>query len=385
MGSQCRVLAVAQGRIPTVELAAIYPFTWLNEAGACEFRYRDAADVTAEDLLWSDVLFLIRSGSERMNVLFNEARRLKRFIIAYWDDNPFDVPKSSASHGSFAAMLPRITAVMKGADAAVCSTRACAEVFQHATGREVGVLRSCPVINPVSDWKSRDRDQSGSVFGYAGSTDHWVVVQEMIFPALEELLLRKVVFTCEIMGPDVKVPDHLKACVVLREPIYQYEEWLKVRNSLKWNFALAPLKQSAFNRCKTPNKFLEYSAAAIPCIFSEIEPYTELVVAGENGLFAGNSETSWADAISLMIRDGELRNSIAEKALRIAQAEYGCARIVPEYKRLLESMGAAEPRIPRNVLCYRAGFKMRLYWHLFSWRTLRLKLMNRWSRLFRQT
>lgn len=379
-----RVLAISQGRIPTVELAGIYPFTWLAEAGDCEFKYRDAGDVLADDLLWCDVLYVIRGGSERIHMIVKEVHALGRVVIAYWDDDPFCVPESSSSHGSFAAMLPRITQIMQQAQLAVCSTGPCAAAFKKATGREVHVLSSCPVINPIDTWDARTRKDSGTLFGYAGSTDHWPVVESIIFPALEILLKRKVVFTCEIMGPSVKVPAHLKECVVLCPPLYNYQQWIEARNSLQWNFALAPLQPSLFNRSKTPNKFLEYSAAGIPCIFSNVEPYTLIVSNNLSGLLSENNAAAWADAISTLLHNTALTEKLAQNAWEKVVQDFGREKIVHGYKQLLEQFpDCTQARGIGYVKFYNFRFSVRMFWHLLSWRTFHLKVMNLCSRIRR--
>jgi len=55
----------------------------------------------------------------------------------------------------------------------------------------------------------------------------------------------------------------------------------------KLDIAVAPLQDNIFNRCKSPIKFLEMSAAGIPCICQDLDPYqgyTDLLFNDANDL-----------------------------------------------------------------------------------------------------
>ena len=61
-----------------------------------------------------------------------------------------------------------------------------------------------------------------------------------------------------------------------------------MRQSLRWDFAIAPLEDDPFTRCKSDLKYLDYGALAIPAVFSDVRPYCETVRHRETGLVVPN-------------------------------------------------------------------------------------------------
>src|SRR5690606_11730665 len=91
----------------------------------------------------------------------------------------------------------------------------------------------------------------------------------------------------------------------------RFVPWMK--RELQWDFALAPLSASRFNRCKSDLKFLDYAGLSIPGIFSAVTPYAETVKHNETGLLAG-SAGEWAEHIAALTEDLTLRHRLAEAA-----------------------------------------------------------------------
>lgn len=91
----------------------------------------------------------------------------------------------------------------------------------------------------------------------------------------------------------------------------RFVPWMK--RELQWDFALAPLSSSSFNRCKSDLKFLDYAGLAIPGIFSATTPYTETVSHGKTGLLARNA-SEWETHIITLTEDVALRHNLAVAA-----------------------------------------------------------------------
>jgi GT2 family glycosyltransferase len=92
-----------------------------------------------------------------------------------------------------------------------------------------------------------------------------------------------------------------------------FVSWLRSRSG-SWHAAVAPLRDTAFNRCKSDLKFLEYSALGLPGIFSDVVPYRGSVRDGETGLLVPNDEEAWYAAILRLAEDGDLRTRLAQAA-----------------------------------------------------------------------
>ena len=89
-------------------------------------------------------------------------------------------------------------------------------------------------------------------------------------------------------------------------------------NNLRWDYALAPLEDSLFNRCKSDIKFLDYAMLGIPGIFSAVSSYRNTVTHRETGWLCENRSDAWSEALETLLTDTSLRNSIALKASEYA-------------------------------------------------------------------
>jgi glycosyltransferase involved in cell wall biosynthesis len=73
-----------------------------------------------------------------------------------------------------------------------------------------------------------------------------------------------------------------------------------------YDVALAPLKDTKFNRNKSELKMLEAAAVGIPIIVSDVYPYKNLAKSGHNCIAAKNTAESWANAIDLLAKNTDL-------------------------------------------------------------------------------
>lgn len=94
-----------------------------------------------------------------------------------------------------------------------------------------------------------------------------------------------------------------------------YERYAETLHGLGLHIALAPLQDTAFNRCKSNIKWLEYAACGIAGVYSDVLPY-RCVRNGETGLLAANNEAAWLAAIESLIEQPEQRMAMAQAAQR---------------------------------------------------------------------
>jgi glycosyltransferase involved in cell wall biosynthesis len=340
MREPIRVQVVCDAHIPSVVLAALHPLSFLSEDGFCEHRYALTTEITSADLEWCQVLFMLRGTSPSSLRLARTARQHGRAFVSLWDDNPFDVPSDNASHSSFTAARASIVAISRLADIAVCNTRVNADVFSARTQRAVQSLDALP---PMIDPAPRSVGPVGGdpVLGFGGGIDHRGVIERLILPALESLAEQNRRFAFEIVGVRPEVPAALRDRVRFHPHISDYWEWLAFRNRLQWQFALAPLEDTLFNRCKTPNKFVEFASVSIPCIFSQIPPFTGVVETERTGFLVENRPEAWCAAIGRLLAQPGLCSRVGAAAQERARGMFGRDVIAPRYRALLEGALAA--------------------------------------------
>lgn len=103
---------------------------------------------------------------------------------------------------------------------------------------------------------------------------------------------------------------------------------------------VAPVGRTRFEASKCPNKYLEISAAGAVGVYSNAEPYTTYVRDGVTGLFADDSVEAWTAAITRLLDDEPLRDSIATAARAHVQDAFDTDAVLPDFITvLLEAIG----------------------------------------------
>ena len=75
----------------------------------------------------------------------------------------------------------------------------------------------------------------------------------------------------------------------------RFVDWIQAQNC--WDWGVAPLLDTSFNRSKSALKFLEYAALGVPSICSDMPVYRDAVRQEETGLLVGNDPDRWRDAL----------------------------------------------------------------------------------------
>ncbi|MCH8925869.1 MAG: glycosyltransferase, partial [Proteobacteria bacterium] len=95
---------------------------------------------------------------------------------------------------------------------------------------------------------------------------------------------------------------------VLPEPL-DYPARARVMHEAGLDIALAPLRDTAFNRCKGRLRWLEYSAAGAAGIYSDLPGIRESVSPGRTGLLVGSAPEAWASALEQLALDDPGRDA----------------------------------------------------------------------------
>jgi GT2 family glycosyltransferase/glycosyltransferase involved in cell wall biosynthesis len=98
-----------------------------------------------------------------------------------------------------------------------------------------------------------------------------------------------------------------------------FVEWLRAEN--RWDFAVAPLVDSDFNRCKSYIKYLDYGALGLPGVFSAIGVFEKVVKQGKTG-YCVEDAAGWYDAMRLLITNKKLRQQMGQSAGLDVESNY---------------------------------------------------------------
>lgn len=245
------------------------------------------------------------------------ARQAGKPLIFEIDDLLFFFPEEHPDRleCSFAsALLPMLQALLE-ADLVIVSTPALRSVLVEYN-ENVIVL---PNYLDDSLWSLRpptlkDSSHGALTIGYMGTYSHKPDL-EYVAPALMRLIEQypqRVRF--HIWGP--QPPASLRSLPQVEWTPFisrSYEKFAAYFQAQSVDIFIAPLVDNLFNRCKSPLKFLEYSALGTPGVYSRIEPYERVVEHGRNGLLASTLE-EWEKCLTRLIDDDELRFRLATQA-----------------------------------------------------------------------
>ncbi len=259
--------------------------------------------------------------------VMGEARRLGKRVVYELDDL---LPELPPEHPGSRRYLPGRLAILRAiveADIVVGSTPYICEYLGQFNNR---VLH---LPNYLDDrfWKLRQAQpeetrQGGGrgplVIGYLGSASHLSDLA-MVLPVLQRLLERygnRLILRFWGLTPPhslCRLPN------VEWNPVglVDYGDFARFFSSQDCDLAIAPLQDNVFNRGKSPIKFLEYSALGIPGVYSRLDPYTQVVKDGENGLLAGSLE-EWEAQMADLIENDSLRGRLGEAAQETVRRDW---------------------------------------------------------------
>jgi hypothetical protein len=82
----------------------------------------------------------------------------------------------------------------------------------------------------------------------------------------------------------------------------------------RWHVGVAPLLDSPFNRAKSSIKAMDYAALGLAVLASDVPAYHGSLADGPAGLLVPNDQRAWYAALDEMVRNQDLRRSIAAAA-----------------------------------------------------------------------
>lgn len=297
------------------------------------------------NIVESDLIIVQRTfpaDYKTFNEILDITRRLKKPLIYDFDDNLFLLPENHPDRKTFGvsrALLPMLFAATN-ADFITVSNDHLKKSFKDLN-ENIFVL---PNYLDDSIWSlippQMKHDKKQLTIGYMGGDSHKQDL-EMITPVLLSL---KEQYSKEINFHfyGVEPPKAFMSCPdTIWTPIktYVYSNFVQDFQEIDVDIFIAPLVDSEFNRCKSPIKFLEYSACGAPGVFSDIPPYSEIITDGKNGLLAKTSD-EWKQQIQLLINNPEIRYKLSVNALKLVQENYLMSQNAEKwqfiYKKVIE-------------------------------------------------
>lgn len=189
-------------------------------------------------------------------------------------------------------------------------------------------------IDPsIWEFKNQLKDDGKVRIGWMSSGSHFADLP-VINPVMKEILAKypNVEFHFAGMTWDTTAEDRFFHHVGSGN----YEKFPKWYSELGVDIAIAPLKDTPFNRCKSNIKWLEASMLEIPMVASDVLPYRS-IQHGKTGYLATNKE-QWVKYLSLLIENASKRKEIGKEAKREVMKNWTIEKFLPLYENLFTKL-----------------------------------------------
>lgn len=336
-----RVLAVADGMIPSVDLVLARPLAYLAEQGALDYTLRmmSSEDLGLE-LERCDLLLLMRACQPDALRLVEDANE-RGIPVIYAIDDDFETLDPETPLGRYYQETKAWERLLT-----ICSKSAQVWAFSDALKRKIGPVQQCIVVPPaIASFEMIDslRAEQGQpqfsngarrVIGYAATRYHSVDIDSIaqslkyLLDDAQSLEIEFVGVRCESLAEHPRVRHF--------EQLPSLDEYYSFVLSRQWDIGLAPLLRNAANDAKTDNKYREYAALGIPAVYADAPPYWKSVIDGYNGVVASGLD-GWLEALKSLLQDQHFACQIASNARADIEKRYSVRAVSERYERYMRS------------------------------------------------
>lgn len=274
------------------------------------------------------------SHGEDAAALFYWRDQLGKKVVMDIDDNFWDVLETNPLYEKLKpGKRDRafISAILSFADVITTSTEPLAEKVRNHMKDMYGIDKTVVVIpnfNDHTEWdkyKPKKPDPKKIVIGYAGSNSHQDDLA-MVLPVIAKLMEKYKNLHFQAIGSIDKNSLHLFSCFSdeararcdLVNASSTWDSYPERMAQVRWDICIAPLVDSAFTRCKSHIKWMEYSMFKRPVIASRTYPYfmelqgRKIIEDGVSGILVKPKE--WEKSLEDLIQNPEKRKILGENA-----------------------------------------------------------------------
>lgn len=339
------------------------------------FASQDAADKLEKDLTWADVLFVPRLSEPNFIAILKQFQKMGKKIVSEWDDNFMKVNPLTQQYSYFGQEehyeylngekievwkdgknidlklnrenMKLMKEGLSMSDMVLTTGEDLAEAFKPMNPN----VRICPNSVDINMWKKLPlKPHAGIRMGWFGGDTHyhdWL----MLSPILKPFMDRNPTVTLVIMGGKYDGtlkgidPDRIEHHHFCDINAYPYKAAI-----LDLDFAVIPLVDTEFNRCKSPIKWLEMGALEVPSVTSYVRPYAQMMdLVKDNGIFIENNDlNAWYKGMETLTYNEYYRREIGNAARQTVEKFYDANKTWEIWLKAFEEV-ASWPR-PASLL-----------------------------------
>lgn len=350
------ILITYSADTPTVSLV-MELITSFSQQIRANIQKIECGQITGQHILWADCLLVIRPYDKCSFNIIKAAKKYKRFVILYLDDDLLHAPNlyTSLPRKIVAQLLKKRNRKALRASLYLCDTLWVSNPLllnHYKKYVHNGRCIKCDVITDISRMKAFHKTESCPRLLFAGSGDHAELLNKYIIPALNELAdtFPDLEMTC--IGITRFQLDSCKIKIKFIPWISNYDHYRSVVENEDCDIGIAVIEESEFYQCKYFNKFIEYSLLGIIGIYTDSPPYNLVVQNLKTGLLAKSTSSSWAQKISYALKNSKVRESCVGNAQDYIKREFS-------RDKLLNQLYKAIPELYE----YQSNKNIKIYYH----------------------
>lgn len=338
------------------------------------FSSQDAADKLEKDLEWADILFVPRLSEPKLIEILKQFQGMGKKLVTEWDDNFMDVNPLTQQYSYFGTKEhfeivngEKIEVWKDGKNIDIAANNERQKWLQEGirisdmvltTGEDLANafkpinpnVRICPNSVDINMWEKLPlQSHKGIRMGWFGGDTHyhdWL----MIAPVLKPFMDKNPNVTLVILGG--KYDGTLKGIDPSR---IEHHHWTDIMAYpykaaiLDLDFAIIPLRDTNFNRCKSSIKWLEMGALKVPSVTSYVRPYAQLMdMVKDNGIFIENNDLqAWFDGMTVMTKNIRLRQTMGEAAHKTVEIHYDANKTWESWVKAFEEVASWQRQAPQ--------------------------------------
>jgi len=363
-GASMRVLILANGNIPTVELGLGEPLAPLVRTGEVAtallteqmMKARFGKELrSATAWAWvknqietfsPTVVVLCRYTGPHVEALLAHTRAAGIASVFCIDDDLLNVPielgEQKRAFHNHPLRLEACRAALYGCDVVYCANPPLRDRLwaQLPHDRYIAGDLFCAgeIIAPAVE-------REAATLGYMGF-DH-AHDFEVALPGVVAVMQAHPALRFEIFGkiPKPAALDAFGDRVSVLPPVQGYQDFMRALAARRWDVGICPLADTAFNQVKNINKWIEYSAVGCATVASRGLIYDACCADGAGLLVDADG---WAGALEALVSDPALRyRTVAAAQARLAR-DYNLPRLQAQVLRVFDEAkqhaAAEDPR-----------------------------------------
>ncbi|EJL83425.1 glycosyltransferase [Herbaspirillum sp. CF444] len=296
---------------PCPQIRLIRPFAHLEDEWELIWGIRNGVIMT-DAVDGADLILMHRFTPGLLPISALEAIfNLGKPVVYESDDLLNDIPHDHPEAAAGASWKEGIEYTARRARAIVVSTEFLAEKYRPLN----------PRVHVLPNYLDFDLFFRPVPAPLPGDTITIGLLGSSIQPSNFALVNKSLQALCERYGARLKIhfvgwecpkgwENHPNA--IFQSFIHEYVDYAAQLKQWAWNIALIPLASDEYNQCKSYIKWLDYSAAGIASVFSDVTVYNQVVTHDRTGFLLPNDDQAWLDTITQLIESPEKRKAIAE-------------------------------------------------------------------------